>query len=252
MDGWDDSTGSTEVSSEGGALVSVEEMRKQAAAEAALIKSRLASAGSDFIRVTTDKKFKLPGEGKDSPGHEAPMSVVIIDFAAANQYFDRPFRQGEQAAPACYASGMSAINLVPTDNSPVKQNDNCNECWANQWGSAGAGKACNNTRILAVVEPTSQDPATPIYLLKVSKTAVKAFDSYISQIRSAIKSLPISVITEMYFDPNNQFPSLRFKVAGSNPNFGIHWPRREEAKTKLLEEPDFSKYEPLPQKGNKK
>lgn len=230
----------------GTALVNYKE---ELAKESANIASRIGAPGGDTIRVTQDKKFKMP-DGTLNPG---PMRVVILDFVGANKFFDRPFKEGEAVTPACYAVGMDPKNLNAFDDSPVKQNDECKSCPNNEWGSSGAGKACTNTRLLAVTEPTDE-PNAPIYVLSVSKTAITAFDAYVQGIHDQFNSVPVSVVTEIYFDPSKTFASLRFGNPTPNVNEEMHYGRRKGALARLLMKPDFSQYTPPPtaKSGKKK
>jgi hypothetical protein len=44
----------------------------------------------------------------------------------------------------------------------------------------------------------------------------------------------------MYFDPDSTYATLRFDVVGVNPILAATLARREEARARLLQEPDFS------------
>lgn len=220
-----------------------EELKKQAAG----IKDRIQAPSGDFIRVTQDKKFKLPN-GQDGSG---PLNLVILDFICLNQFFDRPYKEGDKTPPACLALGPNPKQLKPEAVSPVKQADACCECPNDVFGSRGTGKACNNQRVLAVVEDNN-DLNSPIYLLKVSPTALKAFDGYVSTIKTQFDSMPVSVVTEVYFDPNLKYPSLRFGNPVPNKNLVIHYNRISDAAARLRVVPDVSAYTPLSKAGKKK
>lgn len=211
------------------------------------IKDRIQAPSGDSIRVTQDKKFKLPN-GQEGPG---PLALVILDFICVNTFFDRPYKEGDILPPACMALGQNPKTLVPEAVSPVKQADSCAECPNNVFGSDGAGKACKNLRLLAVVED-NDNPDSPIYLLKVSPTAIKAFDGYVATIQTQFDSLPVSVVTDVYFDPNLKYGSLRFGNPRPNPNLAIHFDRIAAATARLGVIPDVSTYTPPPKSGKKK
>ena len=228
----------------GTSVVNIEaELKKQAAG----IKDRIQAPSGDMVRITQDKKFKLPS-GQEGPG---PLHLVILDFICLNQFFDRPYKEGDMTPPACIAISDNPRNMQPDAVSPDKQAEDCSSCPNNEFGSKGAGKACSNQRLLAVVED-NDDPKSPIYLLRVSPTGIKAFDGYVSTIQSQFDSMPVSVVTEVYFDPNSKYPSLRFGNPVPNKNLAVHFDRMAEAGKRLRVVPDVSKYVPLPKgKGRK-
>ena len=205
------------------------------------IKDRIQAPSGDWIRCTQDKKFKTP-DGQTSPG---PLSMVILDFICKNEFYDRPFKADDKTPAACFAIGESPKLLVPDATSPVKQAESCKTCPNDQFGSKGAGKACSNTRILALVAPTD-DPNEPIYLLKVSATAISAFDGYVATIKAQYDSMPMVVVTEIYFDPSLTYGSLRFGNPIPNPNLAVHFERLKDAAARLQVKPDVTGYAPPP------
>lgn len=218
-----------------------EELRKQKEG----IKSRIgAVGGGDKIRVTQGKKFVMP-DGSEGPG---PLNVVILDFKSMNAWHDRPYKKGEEAPPACFAIGDNPNELIPSPNSPRKQAEACKDCAFNEWGSRGAGKECGNTRLLAVREP-GDDPNADVRVLQVSPTAIKAFDAYVKSLEVQFDGLPIEFETEIYFDPNLDYPSLRFGNPKPNKNLNVHFGQQKAATARLSEEPDVSQYKPLVQKA---
>ena len=215
-------------------LVSLQERMK---ADLAELNSKVAPASGDVIGITQDKMFKLP-DGTKSPG---PINLMIVDFLSRNDFYDGPYDANNIAAPACFAIGTNPTAMVPSDNAPAKQSDACPACPMNQFGSAGNGKACKNQRILAVL-PTDADADTPLMVLKVSPTALKAFDAYVRSVAAQFQLPPVGVITEVSFDPNVTYASLRFGNPQPNENAEVGLNRREEARARLLTEPDVSQY----------
>jgi len=212
----------------------------QLRAESALMSSRTASAGGDSIRITQDKKFVLP-DGVKTPG---PLEVVVVEFISKNFYYENDFNAKAIVPPNCFAIGTDPKNMVPSDNSPEKQAPTCNECPMNQFGSKGAGKACNNTRALAVIQPDVKegaDPA-PIWLVNVSKTAYKGFDGYVNNVARVFETPPVGVITTVGFNPNEDYPQLVFGDPHANPHIDVHYARKAEAMAMLKAEPDVSTF----------
>jgi len=214
------------------------DINKVLAEEAAQISKRIA-AGAPFIKCTQDKKFMMP----DKTESAGPLSAVIIDFIAANYFFDREYEKGAIVPPACFALAVEPRSMVPHETAPAKEAEACNGCPNNEFGSKGKGKACQNTRLLAVVSPDEKDPQ--IYLLKVSATGVKPFDNYVQSIKTQFNAPPLAVVTDIFFDKNARYGSLRFGNPRPNPKLRDHFELRGQARDILLAPPDVSQYEPI-------
>jgi hypothetical protein len=225
----------------GGALVSIKD---QMAAELAALGDRTAPAGGDKIQLKNDKTFNLPDGTKANQ-----LEVVIVDFIATNNFYEGAYDKDNIQPPACFAIGQVISQMVPSDNSPVKQSDACATCPMNQFGSSGNGKACKNMRRLAVL-PADADADTPLLVLDVSPTGLKSFDGYVKSVAAKFNMLPIGVVTTITMDPNADYPSLRFGDPQPNENIEAHWSRRTEALERITQEPDVSSYAtPQPPKG---
>lgn len=205
-------------------------------AELEALKNRIAAPSGDRIQITQDKLFKLPnGENSDT------LTCIIVDFVNANFFYESGYQKGEITPPACFAIGVNTAELAPSTNSPEAQHDKCSGCWANQFGSAGKGKACANTKLLAVLPPDA-DQETPLMILKVSATGIKPFDSYVGSVARSFQRPPRGVITEISFDPNVTYASLRFSPVApcDDSQFMLAHSRKGEAMERLLVEPDVS------------
>lgn len=228
----------------GTSVVNIKEELKR---ETEALKSRISAPSGDKIKLTKDKKFKLP----DGTVQEGPLTVVILDFVSVNEFFDRPYKEGEYSPPACFALGTDVNDkLAPSANSPDRQSEKCGGCPNNEFGSKNDGKACTNKRRLAVTT-ADDNPDAPIYILEVSPTSIKAFDAYVSMVRTQFETPPIGVVTDVFFDPNVQYQNLRFGNPQPNPNLEMHFGRKQAAKERLMAEPDVSKYE-KPKKAGRK
>lgn len=224
-----------------GAVVNIQDMlRKQAES----MSERTSPASGISIRVTQDKQFSLPDGQKTDE-----LEVMIVDFVARNEFYEGAYDKDNMSPPACFAIGVAPNKLTASDNSPQKQADTCAECPMNAFGSAGKGKACKNGRVLAVL-PVDADENTPIWLLKVSPTALKGFDGYVQSVARTFQTPPVGVVTKVTFDDNVTYASLRFGDAVPNENLAVHFARQAEAKELLEQEPDVSGYEaPKPVKA---
>lgn len=215
-----------------GAIVSIKEAL---AAQAAAMSERVAPASGISIK-TAGKKFALP----DGSKNDGPMDFVVVDFVSRNEFYESDYDKDNIVPPACFAIGLVPNKLVPSANSPQKQSDDCASCAMNAFGSKGKGKACSNTRLLAVLPPDATEE-TPIYLLKVSPTGLKSFDGFVQRTARS-GQVPLEVVVTVEFDDNEDYPKLVFGDDVPNENVATHFARQAEARELLNQEPDVSSY----------
>ena len=203
------------------------------------LQKRLSPASGDKIRVGQNKVFSFP-DGTSTPD---PFQCVIVDFIASNDFYETGFDKDDISPPDCFARGTEPNTLMPSPNSPSKQADSCAVCPNNQWGSGprGKGKACKNARLLAVLPPDAT-PESPIWILQASPTAIQFFDKYVKALGAQLGMMPWGVITTVGFDPQSDYPSLRFgKPEPLDPSRGLEFYQRiTEARNRLMQEPDVS------------
>ena len=177
------------------------------AAEVANIKNRIGAPSGDRITVTQSKTFKL-SDGAEVEEFEAS----IVDFVSANFYYVDAFDRGNITPPACFSISLEPSTMVPSPNAPDPQAGSCASCWANQFGSAGKGKACQNTRMLALL-PTDASADTPMNIIKISPTAIRAFDGHVGNVARK-RGLPVrAVVTKFHFS-DDAYSSVRFTDMG--------------------------------------
>lgn len=223
------------------------DMEAQMAAEIATFNQRLQVHGGNKIDVK-GKVFTLP-DGSSAP----EINVIIIDFINTNTFYEKGYVKGVSVPPNCFAISVESAGMIPSDNSPDKQCEDCGTCWANAWKSSptGDGKACKNERQLVVMAPDG-GPDTALLTLNASPTALKAFDSYVASVARTFQRPPRGVVTTITFDPNSDYPSLRFgnPVPCTKEQLAEAWGRKEEAQAILLQEPDVSGFvKAAPAKG---
>jgi hypothetical protein len=216
-------------------IVSIQEQLK---AQAAAVADKTAPATGNYIRVSQDKQFLLPDGTKTS----GPLELVIVDFSSRNNFFEGAYDPKNVTPPACFAIGTNPLKLVPSKNAPVPQASDCQSCPMNQFGSDGDGKACKNSRLMAVLPPDA-DEETPLWLLQTSPTANKGFDGYVTSVARVFQTSPIGVVTTVSFDDSVTYAKLLFSDPKPNDNIASHFGRQDEAKEMLAKEPDVSKYE---------
>ena len=218
----------------GANVVSIQEMLR---AQAAAIGDKTAPAAGNAIRISQDKQFLLP-DGTKTPG---PLELVIVDFASKNTFYEGAYDPKNITPPACFALGTNPQKMVPSSNAPVPQATECNDCPMNKFGSSGTGKACKNTRVLAVLPPDDDDN-TPLWVLATSPTANKGFDGFVNSVARVFQSPPIGVVVTVSFDDNETYAKLVFSDPKPNVNVGVHLARQDEARTMLAIEPDVSSF----------
>lgn len=215
--------------------------QEQLAAESAQIAKRIAAPSGDRIRMSGNSKFILP-DGSEGEEFEA----VIVEFGSSNLFYEGAFDRDNPQPPSCFAIGPEPSLLVPSPNSPAKKAESCAVCPNNQFGSSGKGKACKNTRLLALVPvgALEEDGDVPIWIMSVPPTSLKAFDSYAQSLASKYKTTTLGVVTKITLDPSTTYASPRFSVVRplKGEEFNVFVPRREEAATRLSAEPDVSQY----------
>lgn len=218
------------------AIANIQDMlRKQAEDNA----SRIEPGSGKSIRIGQDKTFTLP----DGTKTREPLELVVVDFVSRNEWYEGAYNKDDVVPPNCFAIHPDPKQLAPSANSPDKQCDDCASCPMNQFGSAptGAGKACKNTRMLAVLPPDADDE-TEIWTLKVSPTAIRAFDGFVASVSRTLQLPPIGVVVTVSFDDTKDFPSLTFSDPQPNNNVAVHFGRQEEAREMIQREPDVSSF----------
>jgi len=199
------------------------------------------TGGGDVISVDNGKKvFVTPKEQELEE-----IECHIVDFAYRNEYYVGAYNPKVITPPACFAIAASSVQLAPSENSPIRQNESdCATCQQNQFGTSptGQGKACKNTVLLAILPPDDVE-GHDIWVVKTSPTAIRPFNKYASKISQM--NIPLGVVrTRLYFDPDSSYASIRFEALGVEAdNIDAVMVRKDEATLRLMEEPDVSQFE---------
>lgn len=200
------------------------------------LRSRLAAPSGDRIKID-NKQFKLPsGDVLDE------LDIVIVDFVYTNKYYEGAYDPNQITPPNCFAIHADPIKITASDNSPDKQCETCAGCWANQFGSSGKGKACQN-RVLIACLPADANAETPLSILDISPTAVKGFSAYVSAVARGLQRPPYGVSTRVVCNPAVKHDVAMF----SDPQpiedaefIAMVRARRDEARERLCVEPDVT------------
>lgn len=203
-------------------------------AEAAGIGATIDSSGGSFIKI--DQKngeyFDIPNLGQS----ESPMQVVIVDYISVNSLYRGKYDPSNIAPPDCWAINKDISAMVPSERVENPEAASCAECPNNEFGSDGAGKACKNTKLLAVLPPNSEEGDELAYI-RVSPTGLKSFNSFVSGVAARMKKPPVAVIVELGIVPSGAGFTLSFGKTIPNPQYREDFMRRSEAIGVLTAEP---------------
>jgi len=225
-------TGSTLAKKGSTDLASIQE---QLAKEAENIGDQVGGASTNAISLK-DKVFTMPGGEVLTDA----IQLVIVDFISMNKFYDGKYNANNPEPPVCFAINKIPSELAPSGNAPEVQSEgDCAECPMSQWGSDGDGKACKETRRLAVL-PVDATDDDQIMTLNVPPTAIKGYDAYVKQVAKLFQTSPIGVITTIDFHPEKDYPLPIFGNAVPNPEIASFFARRAEAAEVLAVEPDYS------------
>lgn len=173
-----------------------EQLAEHASAETA----REVSSGGAYIST---KNGEYNHDGVELPN---PLSVVVLGSVFENAYYDQGYDDDKPTSPVCFAIADEEDNLVPHDDCADKQSDACEGCWANEFGSAsvGKGKACKNTRRLALASSDEitegSGDETAVLMMRIAPTSIKAWKSYVNQIGKVKKRPPFGVHTSLLIE----------------------------------------------------
>lgn len=252
----------------GTAVVSWEdEMAQQAAAAAAMEES---TAGGQFFNI---RGGILQFAGSPITNNE--IHCIILGSVLTNIYYEGAYDPDNVQSPKCYAYATDAQELAPHEKvveAGNQQNDTCKGCEKNEFGSAdtGKGKACQNTRRLALLPVGQIHPKTrelELYdtetilkgtagFMKLPVTSVKGYSNYVVSTFQTAKRAPHGVITlvKVVPDATSQFKVV-FEPYDKVPNElmpGIMAKHRETMEAIMFPFPDYEEAPPPPARGRGK
>ena len=187
-----------------------------------------AAIGGQFISF---RGGQITVDGQAIPNNE--LACVVLDGIMENVYYDGAFDPENPMPPACFAFGRDEKDMKPHEIASKPQCAQCLGCPKNEWASAdkGRGKACRNTRRLAIIPAGSfiggrfqaLDSATEyddakLWFAKLPVTSVKAYAGYVKQVANALQRPPFGVYTKIKTIPDakTQFRVI-FEVLGNVP-----------------------------------
>ena len=167
-------------------------------------------------------RIKSGGEERDlvNPETGDPLSSVELVIVKASPVLSKIFyldgyTDGSSAAPDCFSTN----GVTPDAASPKKQCNTCAACPHNAFGSAklangqpGKGKACHDSKRLAVVPlgDIDNEPNGGPMLLRVPAGSFKELTKYADAMKS--QGFPFFAVgTRIGFDMKEAFPKLVFR-----------------------------------------
>ena len=196
--------------------------------------NRRASGVLDNMRAGVQASFAVVGykgkvwrvkhRGQETPLRDArgqPMPTLDVVILGASQYmakiyYEKQYVEGDDSAPDCF----SLDGITPDATAPKKQNDLCQTCARNKFGSriTDAGKRakeCQDSRRVAVV-PLGDIP-NEMYggpmLLRIPPMSLPNLAGYADFLQRKGADVPW-VGTQLAFDLDSAYPRITFTATG--------------------------------------
>ena len=226
----------------GKAVVSMKDVEKRMSVYSSGARARLAQGGGNQIG-TRNSRFTYKQE---VIGRE--LRVIVLEFIHENSYYDTDFDPDNPSSPACLAYSLDGKDMAPFNNSPNRQNEQCDGCPQNAWGSAerGRGKACKERYRVAVMECDADPADAEIAYLSIPPTSRKNFNRYVTGLDAKLGKPPFGVVTLFSFDEEEENPTIVAEVdseINDAAKLAAIMDRIESVTGDLMEPPDFSGYE---------
>lgn len=174
----------------------------------------------------TFKNGQMAYQGNPIKGNE--LDTVVVDSILENVYYEGRYDPDNPAPPTCYAFGRDEDEMAPHEKVKEPQASKCSECEHNKFGTAenGKGKACKNTRRLALIPADRLEPEAlqeaEMAFAKIPVTSVKGWASYVRTLATLEKKPPLGVVTRIgvVSDDKTQF-KVTFQKVAALPNAAV-------------------------------
>ena len=235
-------------------LTLVEEQLKQALADTN--RTVGSGEGAQKLKLLRDGTFEHP----DGRNLGSEINCIVVDFLSANRWYPHTFNNDNPLPPNCFSFGRFLDEMGPYAESPEPQGSAddppmCVGCPKNEWASdpgGGKGKACKNTRELALILEEDMDEETPnIVLLSVPPTSLQSFDGYVKLMSKSYGALPSKSVCRISTHMHSTYYKLSFVSTGiDNERYMEHVALRPETEDMLSRIPDVSNYVPSTERPN--
>ena len=156
--------------------------------------------------VVRDGERKVVANPKDPDSPATAVQIVLLNANPhlSKVYYKDGYEDGSTEKPTCFSND----GIRPSDESVQKQCKTCAACPHNVWGSGGGGKgkACSDSRRVAVARADALDDPM---LLRIPPASLKTLREHAETV--ARHGIPLNaVITKVSFDPAEATPRLLF------------------------------------------
>lgn len=168
------------------------------------------SGGGQFISF---KGGRLSFQGNTIKSNE--LDVIALDSVLENAYYGSKYDPDNPQPPVCYAFGRVDEELAPHADCVEPQAERCKGCAHNEFGTAdnGKGKACKNTRRIAVLPGDALDAETlskaEVAYIRPPVTSVKGWSSFVKTVAALDNLPPFGVVATLSTVPDDK---SQFKV----------------------------------------
>lgn len=170
----------------------------------------LSIKGKVFTLVKQDERKIIT---RELDGEQVPAAALEVVIVAANPnlskvWYANGYEDGQNAKPDCFSND----GIKPDDSVDSPQSKKCMDCPKNAWNSGqnGKGKACGDSRRVAIAAP---DQINEPMLLRVPAGSLKPLAEYGKKLDNRGTSFD-SVVTKLKFDMEEATPKLVFVPVG--------------------------------------
>jgi hypothetical protein len=171
---------------------------------------------------------KVNGEPVLTPRPQYEFDVVILDATSnlGKTYYENTFMEGGMDPPDCW----SLNGVKPDAGAPKKQSTTCRGCPKNVFGSRisttpgmpSKGKACADSRRVAVFAAYKLGHDLPPLMLRVPATSLRPLKEYAQNLEK--NNVPINgIITRMGFEAGVAHPQLNFAAVRGLSDQEFQW-----------------------------
>ncbi len=170
----------------------------------------LSIKGKVFTLVKQDERKIIT---RELDGEQVPAAALEVVIVAANPnlskvWYKGGYEDGSNGKPDCFSND----GIKPDDSVETPQAKKCATCAKNVWGSGsnGKGKACGDSRRVAISSP---DQINEPMLLRVPAASLKPLAEYGKKLDNRGASFD-GVVTKIKFDMEEATPKLVFVPVG--------------------------------------
>lgn len=170
----------------------------------------LSIKGKVFTLVKQDERKVITREldGEQVPAAALEMVILAANPNLSKVWYANGYTDGSDSKPDCFSND----GIGPDASVDTPQSKKCATCPKNVWGSGkeGKGKACGDSRRIAVAAP---DQINEPMLLRVPPASLKPLAEYGKKLDNRGTSFD-SVVTKVKFDMEEATPKLVFVPVG--------------------------------------